>query len=76
MLNLEERASVDFGMTGNDEPHLVEGWANAEPGFRWSLGDRSRLVMEFAGGPLYDRGGPPVRGPMARVRDHASLCSG
>lgn len=45
MLTLEEQTSVDFGMTGNDEPHLVEGWANAEPGFRWSLGDRSRLVM-------------------------------
>lgn len=45
MLKLEEQASVDFGLAGNDEQHLVEGWAVAERNFRWSLGDRSRLTM-------------------------------
>lgn len=45
MLSLEQRLSIDFGLPGNDQPYLRDGWADPEVGFRWSLGERSRLCI-------------------------------
>ena len=45
MLSLEEQAIFDFGLSAQDRPHLVDGWADPEQQFQWSLGDRSELAV-------------------------------
>lgn len=38
-----------FGLGGNDAPYLGEGWAEAEPGQRWTLGGACDIRMRHPG---------------------------
>ena len=35
--------TIDFGLSGNAQPHLVSGWSDPEPNGRWSVGAASAI---------------------------------
>jgi hypothetical protein len=36
---------IDFGNSGNSSAYLESGWSGQEPGWRWSVGNESRIVL-------------------------------
>jgi SAM-dependent methyltransferase len=39
---------IEFGIGGNAQAYQVAGWCNPEPGFTWTLGKESSLVLPCA----------------------------
>jgi len=66
-------ADIAFGHAGTAEPYKLEGWADPEPGFTWTTGphstlviplpkgaeDHANLTLEFRLAPFIPPGRPP-----------------
>jgi len=46
--NYRMGATIDFGINGNAEPYIDEGWSQAEAGQRWSDGPRASLQIPLS----------------------------
>lgn len=49
-LEVGEGLRVTFGSAGNDAAYCMSGWATAEPGYRWVLGEAGRLRLPVPAG--------------------------
>jgi hypothetical protein len=41
--------AVTFGLEGDAEPYLGEGWSGPEPGYQWTVGERSLVTLPDPG---------------------------
>lgn len=47
--NAAAETAVTFGVDGNAEPYLGDGWSAPEAGYQWAIGQRSVLTIDVPG---------------------------